>query len=147
MIGSRLRKYINESGHSVPLNVRRLGCKECHKVHHELPDFLVPYKRYGSSSIESVLTDAAYSTVPADESTLYRWKAWFSYLLTYLIGCLEAILIRTGEGHLIHAEYVSKSLLQRIWHYVGDACGWLARVVRPSVNLNLWIHTRSAFLS
>jgi hypothetical protein len=30
---------------------------------------------------------------------------------------------------------------------VGDAPRWLERIVRPIVNINLWLHTRSAFLS
>jgi hypothetical protein len=36
---------------------------------------------------------------------------------------------------------------QRIGQLVGLAPGWLGRIVRPVVNVHLWVHTRSAFLS
>jgi hypothetical protein len=41
----------------------------------------------------------------------------------------------------------SETALHRLGRLVGDAPGWLARIVRPIVNINLWLHTRSAFLS
>ncbi|WP_425387641.1 hypothetical protein [Aneurinibacillus terranovensis] len=41
----------------------------------------------------------------------------------------------------------SLSALQRIGRLVGNAPRWLARIVRPIVNDNLWLHTRFAFLS
>ncbi|WP_307545897.1 DUF6431 domain-containing protein [Paenibacillus sp. V4I5] len=30
------------------LVIRRLHCSQCLKIHHELPDCIVPYKRYES---------------------------------------------------------------------------------------------------
>jgi hypothetical protein len=80
-------------------------------LHHELPDILVPYKRYGSESIEAVITGK-------DALTVY------------------------GKESVESASHLPKSTLQKIWHHVGDAPGWLARIVRPVVNLNLWVHTR-----
>ena len=110
------------------LIIRRLKCKGCGRVHHELPDILVPYKRYSSESIEAVITGDLELTVAADESTISRWRAWFISLVSYLAGALI-------------------SIAARIWCHVGDGPGWLARVVRPVVNTNLWLQTRSAFLS
>ncbi|MFY2158649.1 DUF6431 domain-containing protein, partial [Cytobacillus firmus] len=34
----------------------------CRAIHHELPDFLVPYKRYELGCIESVLTNPTNHT-------------------------------------------------------------------------------------
>ncbi|MEW5785724.1 MAG: DUF6431 domain-containing protein, partial [Bacillota bacterium] len=48
MIGSRKRTFINEAGEREILIIRRLRCKNCKRVHHELPDIIVPYKRYNS---------------------------------------------------------------------------------------------------
>ncbi|WP_242966792.1 DUF6431 domain-containing protein [Desulfosporosinus sp. FKA] len=31
-----------------------MRCVNCRRIHHELPDCLVPYKRYESTCIESV---------------------------------------------------------------------------------------------
>ncbi|WP_267459278.1 DUF6431 domain-containing protein [Brevibacillus composti] len=46
VIGSRRRKVASESGEVRLLVIRRLRCSQCQKIHHELPDCVVPYKRY-----------------------------------------------------------------------------------------------------
>ncbi|MEI3613242.1 DUF6431 domain-containing protein [Pseudogracilibacillus sp. SO30301A] len=61
------------SGIKAKLIIRRLYCERCHEIHHELPDVLVPYKRYGVGSMEQVLDDRV-ADVSADESTLRRWR-------------------------------------------------------------------------
>jgi len=86
-------------------------------------------------------------TVTADESTIVRWRNWFMELVDYFLGCLVSIAIRYGRESVESASHFPKSTLQKIWHHVGDAPGWLARVVRPVANSNLWVHTRFAFLS
>ncbi|MGI6649770.1 MAG: DUF6431 domain-containing protein [Bacillota bacterium] len=48
------RVFINDVGNQNVLVIRRLRCRHCHRIHHELPDILVPYKRHSSESIESV---------------------------------------------------------------------------------------------
>lgn len=147
VIGSRRRAYINGAGETIALIIRRLGCKSCGRVHHELPDILVPYKRYNSESIEAVVEGGAALTVAADESTISRWKSWFMGLSNYLLNCLVSIAIRYGIESAEGKSDLPMSPLQRIWQRVGDAPRWLARVVRPVVNANYWVQTRSAFLS
>ncbi len=145
-IGSRKRKCRVNIGDTIKLRIRRLRCKTCDKIHHELPDFIIPYKRYDSNCIESVVTDDKASSVPADESTLLRWKAWFKKLAHHFSGCMVSIAMQIGKGS-VEDSYDSMSLLQRLWHHVGDAEGWLGRVVQPVVNSNNWVHTRSAFVT
>jgi len=145
--GSRRRKYINGRGDTIVLVIRRLRCYHCRRLHHELPDILIPYKHYGSESIEAVVTQKGALTVTADESTIWRWRNWFLELVDYLLGCLKSIAIRYGRESVEKDSHLPKSTLQKIWHYVGDAPGWLARIVRPVANSNLWVHTRFAFLS
>jgi len=145
--GSRKRKYINGTGETIILVIRRLYCRNCGRLHHELPDILVPYKRYGSASIEAAVTGDTALTVTADESTIYRWRSWFNEQALHFLGCLTSIAALLGKGSAEETSGLSKSKLQRIWHYVGNATGWLARVVRPVVNINSWAHTRFAFLS
>jgi hypothetical protein len=147
VIGSRHRGYIDGTGENKILVIRRLCCLHCDQIHHELPDILVPYKRYGRESIEAAVSRESHLTVPADESTIRRWRSWFQELFDYFLGCLVSIAIRYGNESVEGASCLLESKLQRIWHHVGDAPGWLARLVRPIVNLNLWVHTRSAFLS
>jgi len=147
VIGSRHRGCIKDTGEKMDLIIRRLNCVNCHRIHHELPDILVPYKRHRRESLEAVLSEDIKLTVPADESTIIRWRSWFQAMFNYFLGCLVSIAIRYGKESVEEASCLPESKLQRIWHHVGDAPGWLARLVRPIVNLNLWVHTRSAFLS
>ncbi len=106
---------------------------------------LVPFKRHVSKSIEAVIRNDVPLSVFSDESTLTRWKSWFKEMTDYFQGCLKSIAMRYGIESVEDRSGLPQSKLQRIWHYVGNAPGWLARVVRPIVNLNLWRHTRSAF--
>lgn len=147
VLGSRKRGYIKETGERVVLVIRRLECKACGCIHHELPDILIPFKRYGSECLEAVVHEKACHSVPADESTIYRWKQWFLAIAGYLAGALLSIGIRYGLQSVEEVSDLPQSSLQRIWHYVGDAPRWLARVVRPVVNANYWVQTRSAFMS
>ena len=108
----------------------------------------MPYKRYESACIERVvLKDSNSLDIAMDEATLYRLRAWFNSLLLYLLGCLNAIAIRLGEASVEESSVSSRSVHQRIGCYVGNELGWLARIVRSVANSNLWVQTRSAFLS
>ena len=140
-----MRKYMDSIGIK-RLRIRRLRCKACNKIHHEIPDMLIPYKRYASKCIESIIMDDKTEPVPADESTLSRWRRWFKKTAHHFFGCLRSVSIRFGKGS-VSENYVTMSLLRRLWHHVGDAQGWLARVVRIVVNTNNWVHTRSAFVT
>ncbi|WP_257297406.1 DUF6431 domain-containing protein [Cytobacillus gottheilii] len=148
VIGTKNRKAMDHSGQSKTYNIRRLRCTNCLTIHHELPDLLVPYKRYESECIESVLTNPSNHTIPADDSTISRWSGWFHEYVDYWVGCLISIMIRTRQG-TIPQDLTSKgsgTALQRLGRLAGDANGWLTRIVRPIVNINFWIHTRSAFI-
>ena len=46
-----------EDGSTATLIIRRLRCRKCGRIHHELPDSIVPYKRYDADAIETKLTD------------------------------------------------------------------------------------------
>jgi len=147
VIGSRKRSCIDSLGEKIALCIRRLRCSGCRRIHHELPDLLVPYKRHIGGSIEAVITGSSDLSVAVDESTLIRWRSWFRKMADYLQGCLESIHIRYGKETAEEPSCLPKSKLKRIWHYVGNGSGWLSRIVRPVVNANLWVHTRFAFLS
>ncbi|WP_306432881.1 DUF6431 domain-containing protein [Paenibacillus sp. J22TS3] len=148
VIGSRRRKVASEGGERRLLVIRRMRCSQCQKIHHELPDCVVPYKRYESACIEQILSGPEIlPTVAADNATLARWRNWFQEQYTYLLGCLASIAIRFHQNPVEELSTPSQSAHHPFGHYVGDAHGWLARVVRPVVNVNLWVHTRSAFLS
>ncbi|HWQ89750.1 MAG TPA: DUF6431 domain-containing protein [Desulfitobacteriaceae bacterium] len=146
VIGSRKRKSRTACEEKI-LIIRRLRCLSCSRNHHELPDCLVPYKRYAAADIEQVLSETKPAELVADDATLYRLKRWFNSLFLYLLGCLRSIVFRLGQDPVKEPSVLSQSVRQRIGLYVGNAPGWLARIVRPIVNANLWVHTRSAFLT
>jgi len=142
VIGSRKRRALHGNGEAIMLIIRRLRCSNCHRIHHELPNMLVPYKRYTSTVIESILDDAG-TEVCCENSSIYRIKRWFAEASEYMAGCLTAIAARLG----LETKVRSYPACQRIIDLVGEGIGWLGRTVRTMVNKNLWLHTRSAFLS
>jgi hypothetical protein len=144
VIGSRRRGYTDSAGDPGKLIIRRLRCRDCNKIHHEIPDLLVPYKRHASESIEAAVAGDD-DCVAADDSTIRSWRRWFAETAGYFLGCLASITVRYHISFAEPLSHLPKSALQRIWHYVGNAPGWLARVVRSVANSNLWLHTRSAF--
>lgn len=130
VIGSRKRKYINKEGEKITLIIRRLKCSNCKRIHHELPDILVPYKRYESCNIEKVLTDSDNCTVVAEESTFYRWKKWFNRL-SIRIQTYPVLISGVGIKNRVSINIRLISLLKRYPR-------WLSKIVTQLVNLNLW---------
>ena len=135
-----------KTGEAKVLVVRRLQCINCMKIHHELPDILIPYKRYESSCIETVIDNVDNIDVAADDSTIYRLKSWFYCLLNYLVNCIQAILAQY-KYDLSWSSETELNPLKKLKCYTGDAVGWLSRIVKPIVNSNLWVQTRSALMS
>lgn len=74
VIGSRNRKLLNSCGTRIVLVIRRLRCSSCKRIHHELPDCIVPYKRYSSESIEAILDDTE-DTVSCEESPYTEFES------------------------------------------------------------------------
>src|SRR5699024_11238201 len=91
VVGSRRRTCRERSGKKNVLIIRRMWCKDCQRIHHELPDLLVPYKRYTAESLEQIIDDRKPVDVAADESTLNRWLVWFQVWKFYVAGCLRSI--------------------------------------------------------
>jgi hypothetical protein len=85
VIGSRSRKYIKSDGSHHTLIIRRMRCIACRKIHHEIPDILIPYKRYDNESIEATLTTKNELSVAAEKSTIKRWISWFNSLKDYML--------------------------------------------------------------
>lgn len=142
VIGSRNRKVLKSDGESITLVIRRLRCNSCNRIHHELPDIIVPYKRYSSQGIEAIV-DGKEEEVSCEESTIYRIRKWFREYREYLAGCLGSVAAQLGFKTIPNMP----SAFQRIKAYVGKEAGWLARAVRTIANTNNWVHTRSAFLA
>lgn len=64
------------------LVIRRLYCENCNRIHHELPDCLVPYKRYGTKIIESIAVNNT-KDAPCPAGTVRRLCGWWEIVKAY----------------------------------------------------------------
>jgi hypothetical protein len=126
VFGNRQRKYIDTDGNTKTLLIRRLRCTSCGKIHHELPDILVPYKRHCAETIEQI-TDKRLNSSNCDANLVYRILLWWRSMSIYFKGVMSAL--RAKFGAVISASPPPKEL------------------VRAAANAHLWKSTRSAYLS
>ena len=126
VIGTRKRKVIRETGEKQTLIIRRLRCKDCRAIHHELPDILIPYKRHCAKTVENIVSGNS-DDVCCEESTIRRIRAWWAACRQYFKGIL--VSLREKFGSIYSADPAPRE------------------IVRAVVNAHLWVHTRSAFLS
>ena len=141
--GSRRRSYLAYDGTKKELMIRRLRCTNCNHIHHELPDILVPYKRYDSETIENIISvnEEHKDDYPCELSTAVRIKLWFYFLKCYFESTLEALKTMFAYDKELFAD-ISKLLpllpLRR------HPAGWLKSLVRYIVNTGRWVQIRSA---
>jgi hypothetical protein len=125
------------------LIIRRLQCHGCGRIHHELPDLIVPYKRYSLETIETVISTSKdhEDDYPCELSTAVRLKIWFYLLREYFKNTLQSLTFLYDYD---------KDLCDEINHLIScldfssSATGWLKKLVRFIVNSGRWLHTRSA---
>ena len=127
-------------GSAKHLIIRRLFCSQCSHIHHELPETIVPYKRYSSEVIESVISAREkIPSYPCEESTARRIRIWFSLLRSYLESVIESLkLIYKQELALL--AFLDRMRLSQLHD---QSNGWLKALVRIVVNSGYWIQTRS----
>jgi len=138
--GSRKRILRESDGQKSVLIIRRLKCEHCRRIHHELPDSIVPYKRYSADAIEEILAERKEEIYPCETSTALRLRCWFSLLREYFEMALAAIRYRHREDNVIWQRLSSLMPLSP----TALAAGWLRSIVRILVNSGLWSQTRSA---
>ncbi len=81
----RYRRLIDAKGTKHVYSLRRLRCKKCRSMHTELPDFVVPYKRYSAAVIVSV-SEGGGINVPYEERTRQKIRAWCERVTSHLQG-------------------------------------------------------------
>lgn len=92
--GGRLKYYdkvsriLRTKGRSTTyVQIRRLRCVDCGKVHREIPDYILPYKQYEAEIVNGVVAGLitcetfGYEDYPC-EMTMQRWR---SQNLQYLL--------------------------------------------------------------
>ena len=140
VVGSRKRKLRKDDGSTTVLIIRRLRCERCGRVHHELPDMAVPYKRFCADTVEEILSHKGKGTYPCESSTAARLRIWFSLLRGYWEGALSALKNLHKQDEQLQLMLLSLTPVQpsRL------AAGWLKKIVRLLVNSCFWLQTRSA---
>ena len=126
VIGIRGRRRIDCAGNKETLIIRRLRCLPCRRIHHELPDGVIPYKRHSAETIEKIISGDV-DDVCCDFVTESRIKAWWAGMYMYFKNVLASLQMKYGA-------MFSSSLTPR-------------EIVRAVVNANYWVHTRSASMS
>ena len=96
-IGRRYRKVTSTSGQKRSLMIRRLRCSnvKCRRIHHELPDIVVPYKRHCSQTIQNVI-EGSLESVPLESTVIWRIRLWWRRVEIYFANILEALAARIG---------------------------------------------------
>lgn len=126
IIGSRDRKATENDGSQQVYVIRRLRCTRCGKIHHELPDLLIPYKRHRAEKIEEIVSNM-HSDDTLEQTTTRRLKKWWEDISLYFI-------------------YIKQSLELKYQVRFPDLM-MPKEIVRILTNTHLWRHTRSAPLS
>lgn len=114
----RRRRYlVDEHGEKHTYWLRRLRCVKCKRLHTEIPDLIVPYKRYGAAVIVSV-AEGKDTSVPHEERTRQKIKAWCKKVTTHLQGVWR---------HLVVSGFASPNIVPDFIH-----------LVRVTVNSGYW---------
>lgn len=120
--------------------IRRLQCHNCEKLHRELPDCLIPYKRYATEVISGVLDgivtsdDEDCSDYPC-EATMQRWHRWLMANRLRIDGYLKSIgyrlpgfsetLLKSGMSLLVKLRKSTLNWLEIILRFLYNSGGFL----------------------
>ena len=105
---TRLRHIRREGGVKLWGRIRRLFCKNCHRLHNELPTNLSPHKHYEVEVIEGVVDGVITQDDLESEDypcarTMERWKLWIEHNRPFIEGYVRSVgfrLLKLGEEFL-----------------------------------------------
>lgn len=116
-------------GNAAVVWLRIMECEKCGKTHRELPDFIIPYKRYTVEAIASIMDGG--DICACENSTCNRLSQWVKWFVEYAKRIAESLKeIHTGFTPDIAGKHGE------------DLLKYLVRIV---VNSNFWRYNRSAF--
>lgn len=96
-----VRKYQNEI---MWLQIHRMKCIQCGRLHSELPDCVIPQKQYSAEVIKEALEKHLVnkkSVADVENSTISRWYKWFRLL----------------QEKIKKQVFEQKNGLKKLWHY------------------------------
>jgi hypothetical protein len=98
-----------------------------------LPDFLVPYKRHVSATIEQLITTEQRQSVACEHSTLRKTINWFKHFIGYFIAATKSRQIRHPLSDDSPIESRADLLAKP---------GWLRMLAISLANFELWPRKR-----
>jgi hypothetical protein len=122
MRGLRLRRLIDNDGEKIVLKIRRLNCDQCGRLHHELPDVIVPYKRHSAETIKAIIEG---TEVAEDRRTIGRIKAWWQIVVIYFLNILKSLGEKYGLPLVpkpAFRELVRAVVNSGNWIFAGNLC-------------------------
>ena len=107
------------------LVIRRLYCEACERIHHELPDCLVPYKRYSAEVIDNIVNGQTTKVIPCPDGTARRLRGWWQTVKPYFLGILMTLVakfnVRFGEPPAFN-EIVRAVANSNNWVFAHQVC-------------------------
>ena len=96
---TRQRHIRREGGVKLRGRIRRLFCKNCHRLHNELPTNLSPHKHYEVEVIEGVVDEVVTQDDLESEDypcarTMERWKLWIEHNRPFIEGYIRSVGFR-----------------------------------------------------
>jgi hypothetical protein len=116
--GRKERGLIEGDGTKVILLIRRMYCAKCDRIHHELPDCCVPYKRHCADTFEKIIAGNADS-VPCETETIRRILVWWEMMQPYFISILKSL----AEKHQV--PFSSTPAFKEIVRAVTNSNNWI----------------------
>ena len=127
--GTCRRQAINSAGSKVQYQLRVLQCRDCRRTHRELPDPLVPYKRYDGEAIMYIENDP--SNAPCNIRSVPLILGWLAWFITYANHICES------QSLILSTPLSKTSGKTRLQKFMS--------LVRIVVNSGNWSHNRTEF--
>ena len=115
--GTCHRKAINSAGTRYAYRLRVLQCRNCQRTHRELPEPLVPYKRYDGEAI--LFIENTPSQAPCDFRTVELIQNWLEWFISY-------------AGHICAAKGIRQNPASGIHISCADCCKQRKLVAQPN---------------
>jgi len=114
---------IDSAGQKRKLKIRRMYCSDCCRIHHELPDCIVPY-RHCAETIEKVITGKA-DDAPCETETIRRIFQWWTAVQPYFINILHSLTAKHStrfRAPPAFREMVRAVVNSNNWHFAHLVC-------------------------
>ena len=125
-----LRRFVFDEA-VVNLEIYRLRCCECKKVHAVLPEFVAPYRIEPIEVVQSVCEseesnrEVADKLQDVDERTILRWRTRYEKMKLSVLSTLQGIYAKViGKNYLLPVGNCLQDVYESIKGKVTLKCLW-----------------------